>query len=994
MCLLFGLLVTVPLVISAIVLSYSGWRGVETAGDNVAQSAGETLDKTSDQFSKAADRNLKDAAKRVAELGSETLEATTAKAIGAGKHALQQNTDRMSRRGQEAVGEATREMMKVSERKLSDSLGRLRALNGNSLEAMKNQFSAGMQSELDQRADPVERQLEASLIATWNSTADRRVAAPRDYDYRTQSENTLLVQYPLRTPAIRAALDEKPVIPILSRIVEARTNIVRAVLVARTGTEIARVPAAEEEDWEKSATWEALKSRPKDSVLFEPIRYDEASKSWIRRILHRVAGSEPPKADDDEPLDQMMAAPAANPVLVVDIKLDSLVQAATPDTQGVQVLVVHAGTGKVVSARDPRLINQTAGNLVQQLPTAREAEDFVDKSFAFTYDTADGTRMFGRAQYWPGEDHCWTVVAQAREQVLDPLIKLQKDIKDAWSAALQKVDSSGKTFIEDRGKRAEAIQRQLVRQARDDMARRETGLTRSVREDFQKDQKRVVRQLEHDLASNVGKLQAQAKDAMTSQASGEATKAIGVISERARLQTDYSKREIQTEARREARQVARGMIGNSVWMIPLFLVLALFLATMTSRSLVRPINQLVKGTNALATGEYNLRLKIQGDDELARLAIAFNHMAEAIQTGQAELQQSHDHLAAEKARIEAIVNASPDGLVMLEPTGQVAFINPSAFRMLGLTREAIPEAPFEVSQLPEAAAAHLRDCLELAQDGEEPQDYEIAEPFRQVLKVREVQLRSRSGKSFGRLLHVHDITRERIIDEMKTDFISLVSHELRTPLTSILGFSSYMLTGRMGQIVETQKTALESIHRQAKRLSAIISDFLDISRIESGKIEMKKEAISLETVANRVVEDLRPQATEKNIRMGTEVENGSLPLVAVGDEQRIAQVLTNLLGNSLKFTEGDGRVDVLLSRHNGEVICQVRDTGCGIPADELDRVFDRFYQVEKVVIRKTGGTGLGLAIVKNIVEAHGGRIWIESEMGKGTRVSFTLPSLS
>jgi signal transduction histidine kinase len=406
---------------------------------------------------------------------------------------------------------------------------------------------------------------------------------------------------------------------------------------------------------------------------------------------------------------------------------------------------------------------------------------------------------------------------------------------------------------------------------------------------------------------------------------------------------------------------------------------------------VKPINQLVKGTQLVAAGEYNQRIKVQGDDELARLAIAFNEMAGAVQTGQTALQQSHDSLAAEKARIQAIVEASPDGLVMLEPTGQVAFINPTAIELLALSPERIPHSAFELSQLGGLDAQRLCDCVEQAQAGEGVKECELAEPQRRVLQLREVVLQSADGRSHGRLIHLHDITRDRVIDEMKSDFISLVSHELRTPLTSILGFSSYMLTGKLGQVAETQRTALESIHRQAKRLSAIISDFLDISRIESGKIEMKKEAVPVAQVADRVVEDLRPQASEKGIRVSTRIEEGSLPLVAQGDEQRIAQVFTNLVGNALKFTDPQGAIDVTLARHNGEVVCKVRDSGCGIPPDELDRVFDRFYQVEKVVTRKSGGTGLGLAIVKNIVEAHGGRVWIDSAVGQGTEVSFSLP---
>ena len=143
---------------------------------------------------------------------------------------------------------------------------------------------------------------------------------------------------------------------------------------------------------------------------------------------------------------------------------------------------------------------------------------------------------------------------------------------------------------------------------------------------------------------------------------------------------------------------------------------------------------------------------------------------------------------------------------------------------------------------------------------------------------------------------------------------------------------------------------------------------------------------------DRVTADLQPQATEKAIAISTHVSAPDDGVVAIGDEARISQVFTNLLGNAIKFTDAHGAIDVTISRRNGEVICEVADSGCGIPADELEKVFDRFYQVEKVVTRKSGGTGLGLAIVKNIVEAHGGRVWIDSTFGKGTEVTFTLPA--
>ena len=314
-------------------------------------------------------------------------------------------------------------------------------------------------------------------------------------------------------------------------------------------------------------------------------------------------------------------------------------------------------------------------------------------------------------------------------------------------------------------------------------------------------------------------------------------------------------------------------------------------------------------------------------------------------------------------------------------------INPAALRVLGADPERSHPA-----DLPPSALARLQECLHAATPSGDPATVEYREPQRCVLQLRKIELRSAAGRPLGQLLHMRDITRERQIDEMKNDFISLVSHELRTPLTSILGFSSYLLQGKLGSLQDSQRMALESVHRQARRLAAIISDFLDVSRIESGRIEMKKEPVAVATVAERVIEDLRPQANERAIRLELAVDTDHGPVVALGDEQRIAQVLTNLLGNSLKFTDKEGLVRVRLQRQGREILCQVIDTGCGIPADELPKVFDRFYQVEKVVIRKTGGTGLGLAIVKNIVEAHGGRIWIESEVGRGTQVSFTLPA--
>jgi len=1005
MSLLFGLLVTFPLVISGIVLSLAGWNIVDDSGEDVARVGTLAVEQSAQQFQRKAETQMREAGREVAAMGQARLGTTSKAAVEAGKAAFVANAEKMTVRGKVAVTKATRSVVVAGERGLKESLANLGQTNRESLDMLAKHFRAQMDRELRESATSVREGLATSSGRSWELSADRRLTAVQDMGIRLQNQILIKLQYPLAMNAIsKVDPDYAPGI-LETHIRKNESSIVRVVLVNHTGTEAARVPQSDlpasddPVDWTKKdtperLTWDAAQASP-FPVYVEPVQYDERNKVWIRRLVHKFA--RPASGDAASVLPDMAQAappmPQSMPFLVVDFKLDSLVQDAISQElpEGMDVLVIQEESGKIVSGRDPKQLNTTAKGILEELPAAKDAAAFEVKSKAFSINGPQG-KSLGRARYWPGF-HCWVVVTQPEAIVQQPVTELETGIRNAWQGSLDKVKAGSDTFITEKlQQRARDAREKLVVEGAAQIRQQEDLERKRVENDLKRYRDDMVRGLDAQLAPDLKKLQTEAGKGMENEASRLATEAFKDVKSASDTWTARSKSEIQEQSQQVANRAAGKMLSYSAWLIPLFLVLALFLATMTARSLVRPINLLVKGTQALASGDYSRRIKIQGgDDELARLALAFNEMAGAIETGQAQLQQSHDFLATEKARIQGIVESSPDGLVMLEPTGQVAFMNPAAIRLLELAPDDIPVAPFEVAHLPAAAALRVQECMEQAQGHEGVQEYEWQEPQRRVLQLREVKLHAESGRSYGRLLHIHDITRERVIDEMKSDFISLVSHELRTPLTSILGFSSYMLTGRLGAVADTQKTALESIHRQAKRLSAIISDFLDVSRIESGKIEMKKEPVQVKNIASRVVEDLRPQASEKQVQVSARVEEGSLPLVALGDEQRIAQIFTNLIGNALKFTEPSGAIDVSLNRQNGEVVCKVRDTGCGIPPDELDRVFDRFYQVEKVVTRKSGGTGLGLAIVKNIVEAHGGRIWIESRLGEGTEVSFTLP---
>ncbi len=237
----------------------------------------------------------------------------------------------------------------------------------------------------------------------------------------------------------------------------------------------------------------------------------------------------------------------------------------------------------------------------------------------------------------------------------------------------------------------------------------------------------------------------------------------------------------------------------------------------------------------------------------------------------------------------------------------------------------------------------------------------------------------------------------RKIDAMKSEFVSVASHELRTPLAAIKNAVQLMLSGRTGEINENQEKFLSMAERNINRLTNILNDLLNLSRIESGRIELKFENIELKEIVELTASSLRPHADGKSIQIEVEIPE-SLPAI-YGDHGKIEQILTNLIGNSIKFTPDGGKVLISAEplSHDKKggyghmVAISVKDTGIGIPVGHLDAIFEKFHQVEGSLQRSVSGTGLGLAITKGLVEAHQGKIWVESEVGKGSTFIFSLP---
>lgn len=250
------------------------------------------------------------------------------------------------------------------------------------------------------------------------------------------------------------------------------------------------------------------------------------------------------------------------------------------------------------------------------------------------------------------------------------------------------------------------------------------------------------------------------------------------------------------------------------------------------------------------------------------------------------------------------------------------------------------------------------------------------------------------GIVFGAMGTVRDEKerQKQEVDQLKDNFLSMVSHELWSPLTTVQGYVTFIKEGKAGPISRKQREFLEITNEEIDDLSTLIGELVDISRIESGKFEVKLDCLDIENVESRTVDFFRQALEKKNISLKNEIPR-HLPYV-LADRKRIGQVFTNLLGNAVKFTPENGTISIS-ARENGKIVeFSITDNGIGIPEDKIDKIFDKFYQVDSTNERQYNGCGLGLAITKNIIELHKGKIWVESKIGLGSKFSFALQKCS
>lgn len=388
-----------------------------------------------------------------------------------------------------------------------------------------------------------------------------------------------------------------------------------------------------------------------------------------------------------------------------------------------------------------------------------------------------------------------------------------------------------------------------------------------------------------------------------------------------------------------------------------------------SSFLLAPIEELSFATDRIARGELSRRVSVKKDAELKKLSTNFNNMAERLES---TFKESLD----KQNRLEAILKSMSNGVIALDNSNRIIMMNPFAKTIFGILGDVI--------SMPILDIEGLRPLLEILESGQEELEIRIGKPIRKDLKVKKADILGERMNKVGTVIVVQDITDVRRLENMRSQFVANVSHELKTPLTSIKGFSE---TLKYVQDEATRIKFLDIINEESERLTRLINDILTLSSIEQSR-EIKVEAIDVVEETQRIYDILLPLAVDRNIELT--LTTASSPIL-MADRDMYNQMIINLIENAIKYTEPNGKVKVRIESAAHMLTLTIRDTGVGIPAKHMSRIFERFYRVDTARDRAKGGTGLGLAIVKHIVMAFHGTIDVESEVGKGTLFTIRLP---
>ncbi len=405
------------------------------------------------------------------------------------------------------------------------------------------------------------------------------------------------------------------------------------------------------------------------------------------------------------------------------------------------------------------------------------------------------------------------------------------------------------------------------------------------------------------------------------------------------------------------------------------IILTTVFAFFLSSRINAPLRKMKEAATNAAKGKFNTKIPIVTRDEIGELARSFNQMAKEIRTNIEALNQ-------EKEQLSSILSSMADGVITFDRTGQILQTNPPAERFLqawyyeqGMKDNEHANIPIEMKKLFQKVVSLEKEQLaEISMQGRTW--VVVMTPLYNHSHVR------------GAVAVLRDMTEERRMDKLREDFIANVSHELRTPISLLQGYSEAIVDNVAGSEEENRELG-KIIYEESLRMGRLVNELLDLARMETGNIQLMLNEVEMIAFSERVTRKFQAMAKEQGISLHLETNEDKIYMMI--DSDRIEQVLTNLIDNAIRHTDPGGRVTVRVQVVKTGIKYEVQDTGSGIPEEDLPFVFERFYKADKARTRGRSGTGLGLAIAKNIVESHGGQIYVHSIINKGTTFSFFLP---
>lgn len=411
-------------------------------------------------------------------------------------------------------------------------------------------------------------------------------------------------------------------------------------------------------------------------------------------------------------------------------------------------------------------------------------------------------------------------------------------------------------------------------------------------------------------------------------------------------------------------------IAGALAIATLLVIIATLLLT---RMITRPVRQITKAAEAIASGELDQQIPIRTSDEIGRLGRAFNEMS-------SNIKNTLTIVADEKSRLGAILSSLTDGVVLTNAEGSIVLANPATEKLFNFKEAKVIGKPL-IEAIPDHEIDNMvKNCLGTAHEQNTQLD-SIAGRF-----LRAIAVPITTDETKGALVLFQDLTELRSLQTMRREFVGNISHELRTPLTAIKAIVDTLRDGAIND-PEAADDFLNRLDVEVDGMTQMVSELIELSRIETGKIKLKLEPVNLNLLAEEVITRLGPQADRQQVSLSLELAS-DLPVVQV-DKERIKQVMMNIIHNAIKFTSFGGKVNVSTKLEGESVVTLVSDTGIGISKEDLPHIFERFFKADKS--RSTSGSGLGLAIAKHTVQIHGGSVWVQSVQSKGSTFGFSLP---